>query len=185
MQKEAGSGARPACPVGSRASSWLSLRPASSSPPRLQGHWALTQGLALPGWVTGGAWRALLGHRGAGVGSGEQEGLIRGHPAAARPPPSGSGAGTPQRPPHPPEELQGLQAVRGGTRPPEAQGVPSRGAAMTCQPGVRGPWVQERGTEATRDWGCTVCPGAWGTALKSASSSQGLGTSSRPRDLAA
>lgn len=42
MQQEPGSGARPACLVGSRASSWTRLCPASSSPPRLQGHWALT-----------------------------------------------------------------------------------------------------------------------------------------------
>lgn len=66
-----------------------------------------------PSWM-GHRWSlegALGSHRGTGVGSGEQEGLIRGHPATARPLPSGSGAGTPQRPPHPPEDPQGLQAV--------------------------------------------------------------------------
>lgn len=62
-----------------------------------------------PSW-TGHGW-SLEGALGSHRGSGEQEGLLRGHPATARPPPSGSEAGTPQRLPHPPEELQGHQAV--------------------------------------------------------------------------
>lgn len=86
VQQEPGSGARPACLVGSRASSWTRLCPASSSPPRLQGHWALTWAWPfLEGCHRWSLEGALRSRRGTGVESGEQAGLIRGHPATASP----------------------------------------------------------------------------------------------------
>ena len=150
MQQEAGSGARPACLVGSRASSWMRLCPASSSPPRLQGHWVLTQAWPFLDGCHGQSLEGALGsRRGTGVGSGEQAGLIRGHPATARPP-QALELECHRGCPHPLEDLQGLQTA-GRVGPDFQQPRVSPAEGLTRQPGVSGPRVQERGAEATRD----------------------------------
>lgn len=115
-------------PAPSQLLTTQAARPLGTHPgpgPPWMGHgWSLEGALGSQG-RGGGKWGA--GGSDQGTSSCSQApslGLWSWNTAEAAPP-SGGTAGSP--------------GCGGGTRPPEAQGVPSRGAAMTCQPGVRGP----------------------------------------------